>query len=128
MDQLGGSDHKPVLLRVEMNTARTATPTLSGWNYKKANWDHLTALADGIAVSINTRSKNTTRGAKAITEAIIKFAKEAIPRGARKNYRSYWTEELEELENEVNVARKEVKEHPSVVNNVILKRKTAKLH
>ncbi|GFS03620.1 hypothetical protein ElyMa_006475500 [Elysia marginata] len=54
-------------------------------------------------------------------------AKKAIPIGARKNYRPYWTEELEELENEVNVARKEVEEHPRVVNNVNLKRKTAKL-
>ncbi|GFR94977.1 RNA-directed DNA polymerase from mobile element jockey [Elysia marginata] len=127
MDQLGGSDHKPVLLRVEMNTARNATSTLPRWNYKKANWDHFTALTDELALSINARSKNTNRGAKAITEAIIKSAKKAIPRGARKNYRPYWTEGLEELENEINVARKEVEEHPSVVNNVSLKRKTAKL-
>ncbi|GFS25227.1 RNA-directed DNA polymerase from mobile element jockey-like [Elysia marginata] len=127
MDQLGGSDHKPVLLRVEMNTARNATSTLPRWNFKKANWDHFTAVTDELAVSINARSKNTNREAKAITEAIIKSAKKAIPRGARKNYRLYWTEELEELENEVKVARKEVEEHPSVVNNVNLKRKTAKL-
>ncbi|GFR72994.1 hypothetical protein ElyMa_000393500 [Elysia marginata] len=127
MDQLGGSDHKPVLRRVEMNTARNTTSTLSRWNYKKANWDHFTALTDELAVSINARSKNTNRGAKAITDAIIKSAMKAKPRGARKNYRPYWTEELEELENEVNVARKEVEEHPGVVNNVNLKRKTAKL-
>ncbi|GFR63031.1 hypothetical protein ElyMa_003594500 [Elysia marginata] len=57
-------------------------------------------------------SKNTNQGAKAIT-AIIKSAKKAIPRGARKNYKPHWTEELEE--------------HPSVVNNVNLKLKTAKL-
>ncbi|GFR61212.1 hypothetical protein ElyMa_000098100 [Elysia marginata] len=75
MDQLGGSDHKPVLLRVEMITARNATSTLPRWNYKKANWDHFTALTDKLAVSINARSKNTNQGAKAITEAIIKSAK-----------------------------------------------------
>ncbi|GFS03926.1 hypothetical protein ElyMa_002900200 [Elysia marginata] len=109
-----------------MNTARNATSTLPRWNYKKANWDHFTTLTDELAVSINACSKNTNLAAKAITEAIIKSAKKAIPRGARKNYRPYWTEELEELENEVNVARKEVEEHPSVVNNVNLKQKTAK--
>ncbi|GFS13943.1 hypothetical protein ElyMa_001410500 [Elysia marginata] len=87
-----------------------------------------TALTDELAVSINAHSKNTNQEAKAITKAIIKSAKKAIPRGVRKNYRPYWTEELEEFENEVNVARKEVEEHPSVVNNVNLKRKTAKLH
>ncbi|GFS05565.1 hypothetical protein ElyMa_006523500 [Elysia marginata] len=94
MDQLGGSDHKPVLLRVEKNT----TSTLPRWNYKKANWDHFTELMNELAVPINARSN---RGARAITEAIIKSAEKAIPRGARKNYRPYWTEELEELENEV---------------------------
>ncbi|GFS11578.1 hypothetical protein ElyMa_001351000 [Elysia marginata] len=111
-----------------MNTTRNATATLPRWNYKKANWDHSTALThDELAVPLNARSENTNRGAKVITEAIIKSAKKTIPRGARKNYRPYWTEELEELENEVKVARKEVEEHPSVVNSVNLKWKTAKL-
>ncbi|GFS23093.1 hypothetical protein ElyMa_005125300 [Elysia marginata] len=127
IDQLGGSDHKPVLLRVEVNTTRNTTSTLPRWNDKRANWDHFTALTDELAININARSKNTNRGTKAIIEAIIKSAKKAIPRGARQNYRPFWTEELEELENEVNVASKEVEEHPGVVNNVNLKQKTAKL-
>ncbi|GFR69730.1 hypothetical protein ElyMa_002057100 [Elysia marginata] len=114
-----------------MNTTRNATSTLPRWNYKKANWDHFTALTAKLAVTSTARSKNANRGTKAITEAIIKSAKKAIPvpRGARKNYRPrpYWTEKLEELENEIKVARKEVEEHPSIVNNVNLKRKTAKL-
>ncbi|GFS02434.1 selectin protein [Elysia marginata] len=59
MDQLRGSDHKPVLMRVEMNTTRNATSALPNWNYKKANWDHFTALTDKLAVPINARSKNT---------------------------------------------------------------------
>ncbi|GFR58008.1 E3 ubiquitin-protein ligase RNF34 [Elysia marginata] len=53
---------------------------------------------------MNARSKNPNRGARTITiKAIIKSAKKAILRGARKNYRPYWTEKLEE--------------HPSVVDN-----------
>ncbi|GFR72982.1 hypothetical protein ElyMa_002126900 [Elysia marginata] len=108
MDQLEGSDHRPVLLGVEMNTTRTR------WNYKKTNWDHFTSLTDELAVPINARGKKTNPLAKAITEVIIKSAKKAVPRGASKNYRRYWTEELEELENEVNVAGKEVEENPVV--------------
>ncbi|GFR76305.1 synaptophysin [Elysia marginata] len=35
MDQLGGSDHKPVLLRVEMNTARNAPPPFQDGTIKR---------------------------------------------------------------------------------------------
>ncbi|GFR97900.1 hypothetical protein ElyMa_002756800 [Elysia marginata] len=89
-----------------MSTTQNTTSTLPRWNYKKANLDHFTALMDELAITINAFNKNTNQGAGAITDGIIKSAKKAIPRGARQNYRPYWTEELEELENEVNVARK----------------------
>jgi hypothetical protein len=41
-DQLGGSDHRPVVLSI----TETATPVhaqLPRWNYKKANWEKIEA-------------------------------------------------------------------------------------
>ena len=56
----------------------------------------------------------------------MKAAKETIPRGARKNYRPYWTEELQELEDKVEAARVEAEQHPTVKNNIQLKACEAK--
>ena len=61
-----------------------------------------------------------------MNKAILEAATKSIPRGARKNYRPYWTEELQELENEVSNCREEVEPNPTVDNNIALKASTAK--
>ena len=58
--------------------------------------------------------------------AIHRAAIETIPRGARKNCRPYWTKELQDLEDQVNAARKKVENEPSEDNNINLKATTAK--
>ncbi|GFS16275.1 hypothetical protein ElyMa_001468800 [Elysia marginata] len=75
MGQLGGSDHKPVPIEVEMKITRNTTSALLRRNYKNANWDHFTALSDELAIPFNARSKNRNQGARAIIDTIIKSAK-----------------------------------------------------
>uniref|UniRef100_A0A0B7BRY3 Uncharacterized protein n=1 Tax=Arion vulgaris TaxID=1028688 RepID=A0A0B7BRY3_9EUPU len=45
--------------------------------------------------------------ARELSQAILKAAPENIPRGARKDYKPYWTAEVQKLENDLELARRE---------------------
>ena len=83
-DQLGGSDHRPVILSI----TETATPVhsqLPRWNYKKANWEKLETCTNELTKDIVTEGKNINNAVKIFNASIVKAAKESIPRGVRKN-------------------------------------------
>ena len=126
-DQLGGSDHRPITLTIDKLIQRRETPSFTRWNYKKANWDLFQLATNEMSQVINARSHKVDRAARYITEAILTAAKKNIPRGARKNYRPFWTDELEKLEDEVNKVRKDAEENPNINNNIKLKETTARL-
>ena len=126
-NQLGGSDHRPVILTIDNLAQRREAPHFTRWNYKKTKWDLFRSLTNEMSLGLNARSHKVDKVAKKITELTLKAAKRAIPRGSRKNYRPFWTEELEDLENEVNKARKDAEENPSIDSNIKLKETTARL-
>ena len=70
---------------------------------------------------IKTNHYNINQEVKSLNDCILKAAKETIPRGARKNYRPYWTAELQEMEDTVETARVDAEQRPTVQNNVHLK-------
>ena len=125
-NQLGGSDHRPVILTIDNLAQRGEALHFTTWNYKKAKWDLFRSLTNEMSLGLNARSHKVDKVAKKIIKLTIKAAKMAIPRGSRKNYRPFWTEELEDLENEVNKARKDVEENPSIDSNIKLKETTAR--
>ena len=51
---------------------------------------------------------------------------ETIPRGTRRNYKFYWSNELQELQDAMSKAREEVETKPSQENNTKLKLAKAK--
>ena len=61
-----------------------------------------------------------------LNKALLKAAAETIPRGARKNYKPYWTEELQALEDEVTSTRLLAEESPNEQSNISLKAATAR--
>ncbi|RUS73113.1 hypothetical protein EGW08_019135 [Elysia chlorotica] len=115
-DQLGGSDHRPIYLQLQ-GTSVHKNKTPPRWNYKKANWmlyKHRTSI---LASQIETKDKDINKIVKDFNACILKAAKEAIPRGARKNYKPYWTQELQKLQDEVEETRKEVETNPNQQNH-----------
>ncbi|XP_070209766.1 uncharacterized protein [Littorina saxatilis] len=126
LSQLGGSDHRPVKLAINLQYRPQNSTTFPRWNYKKADWNIFASLTDLYTRGLKTDDLNINRVTRNFNQAILKAASETIPRGARKNYRPYWTEELQELEDEVSSIREEVEENPSVDNNITLKAATAK--
>ena len=118
MEQLGGSDHRPILLTININNKLKDYKTFPRWNYKKANWDIFCKLSDDLISKIRVDCKNINKAASSFQSAILEAARKTIPRGARKNYRPFWTTELQELENHVATARDKVESDPSEENNI----------
>jgi ribonuclease HI len=124
--QLAGSDHRPVLLAINLQYRPSNPKTFPRWNYKKADWDMFANLSDEYCKGLKADDYNVNRVIRNFNQAVLKAASETIPRGARKNYRPYWTEELQELEDEVSRTRDEVEKDPTPENNIALKACTAK--
>ena len=126
LDPLGGSDHRPVKLSINLNYKPPDSKTFPRWNYKKADWGKFKRLTDKFSKSIKPADQNINRATTNFQKALLQAATESIPRGARKNYKPYWTEELQDLEDQVNSARQTVEETPNIENNIRLKALTAK--
>ena len=126
LDQLGGSDHKPILYQVTIDLQRQKKYIPPRWNYNKANWTKFAQLSDDLTMPINTKSRQLDKTAKKFQEAILEAAKQSIPRGSRNDYLPNWSKELETLHEEVTAARQEVERSPTIENNIALKAKTAK--
>ena len=124
--QWTGSDHRPVLLAIKLQYRPNNPKTFPRWNYKKADWEMFSRLSDEYCKGTKVDDFNVNRATKSFNQAVLKAASETIPRGARKNYRPYWTEELQELEDEVARTREEVENNPTLENNIALKAYIAK--
>ena len=84
LSQLGGSDHKPIKISLDLQYRTQKSSTFPRWNYKKANWERFSKLADQFTQRINNKRQNLNTKIKAFNQAVLKAAKESIPRGARR--------------------------------------------
>ena len=55
LSQLGGSDHKPVKISLDLQYRTQKSSTFPRWNYKKANWQCFSKLADQFTQKINNK-------------------------------------------------------------------------
>ena len=120
-DQLATSDHRPILIQIETTHLPIENPTLPRWNYKKANWNLFARLTDVYVTHINGKTNRINKSYTEFSRALLKAAKESIPRGARKNYIPNWSQHLELLHNETIKARNLAEESPTIENNIQLK-------
>ena len=59
-------------------------------------------------------------------KGIIQAAEETIPRGARKDYKPFWSNQLKELADELKEARDKAEKEPSQTNTILLQKAKAK--
>ena len=57
---------------------------------------------------------------------ILTAAQKTIPRGARRDYRPYWSQELQDLQDALSEARAAIEANPSQENNTKLQQAKAK--
>ena len=75
---------------------------------------------------VNTNGWNVNKMTAHFNQSVLDAAKSTIPRGARNNYKPYWSEELQDLEDDVSRTREEVENNPTVENNISHKASCAK--
>ena len=123
--QLGGSDHRPVVITIEgmqqENKAKHAR-----WNYKKANWGLFAIRTNELTKDLDVDGHNPNNVVKEWTNSIIKAAKETIPRGVTPNYKPYWDEELRKLHEDVTAARDEAEKDKSTEKHIYYQKCKAK--
>jgi len=116
-NQLGGSDHLPILLTVFLDEHNAKPQKKPSWNYKKADWTAFAALSDNICKESKLdSSENINKKVQCITECILQAAKKSIPRGNRKNYKPYWSEKLQNLHHKLTTTRSEMADSPTPEN------------
>ena len=116
-NQLGGSDHKPVLIIISKTSAPPVTKMPASWNYKKADWAKFTTQIEDGTRKFN-KSLSVRQATKQLTDLIIKAAYTSIPRGRRASYTPFWTKELQQLHENVSNARNEMEMEPSDANKI----------
>ena len=57
---------------------------------------------------------------KIFNASIVKAAKESIPRGVRKDYKPYWSNEMQKTHDELTRAREKAETNSSLENNIKL--------
>ena len=115
-EQLGGSDHKPVILTIAKQVIPYSGKLPPSWNYKKANWKLFSDLTDLYTKTVTLNKHSVDKNADAFTSAVLEAAKKSIPRGRRRNYKPYWNNTLNELHNELSKVRDEMEKHPTPQN------------
>ena len=120
-EQLGGSDHKPVILTLakQVNTSAgkmPPPPPPPSWNYKKADLKRFRELNDIHTKSITFSKHSVSKNASIFNSAVFKAAKESVPRGRRHEYKPYWNNALEKIHKELREARVEMERNPTPQN------------
>ena len=110
-DQLGKNDHLPITIHIaEVSRENEYCRKRASWNFKKANWNLYESHAESLKDINFTEDMN--KNVKDFTFGVLEAAKKSIPRGFRKDYKPYWSKELEELQQELIEARKSMEESP----------------
>ena len=115
-EQLGGSDHKPVILTLAKQVNTNAGKMPPSWNYKKVDWKRFRELTDIYTKSITFSKHSVNKNASNFNSAVLKAAKESIPRGRRHDYKPYWNNTLEKIHKELSEAREEMERNPTPQN------------
>ena len=84
LKQLATSDHKPVLIEIQVSKPRVDSNTLPRLNYNEADWTKFSLLTNQYTTGINCKTIKTDKSAKAFTTAILRAAKLTVEK-ARKD-------------------------------------------
>ena len=74
-------------------------------NYKKVNWPLYRHRTSILTNSIQVYGRDMNIVIKEFSNYVLQTAKECIPKGARKEYKPYWNENLNNKHNELTTAR-----------------------
>ena len=96
---------------IEKGYPSRATKAEPSRNIKKANWDLFKKLSDENVGKITLTDK-LDKNAKEFNSAILGAALKSIPRGKRRDYQHFWSDDLQKLHTELDRARERMGLNP----------------
>jgi hypothetical protein len=90
---------------IDLNLSNSYHKLIPCWNYKSADWNKFVVVSEVLCRNINFQKKRVSEMAGPFNKAILRAALDAIPRGAKTNCKPYWTQELQDLEEQVSATR-----------------------
>ena len=79
LSQLAGSDHRPVLLAINLQYRPSNPKTFPRWNYKKADWEMFSRLTNEYCKTVKADHFNVNKAIDSLNQSILGAASETIP-------------------------------------------------
>jgi len=114
--QLGGSDHRPVILQLDQRTQAKDFNPAPSWNYKKADWTTFKQLCEKECANLPLSTTNMHQNVVSYNKVLLSAASKSIPRGRQRNYDPSWSTELAKLQENLNKARDMMEKYPTDEN------------
>jgi len=112
------SDHSPILTSI-LGKKKKHYKRKARWNFRKANWKlYNEILEPKLQTILNTEQYTVDSLSEDITNAILEAASKSIPKGNRKNYKPFWTDEIQQAVTMRETARKKLVEEPTDSNKI----------
>ena len=126
LGMVGNSDHRPILTSILLKK-RKKFKQRTRWNFKKANWDLYREESNQKLQSVLTSDHaSVDELCDQVTKSILEAATKSIPRGYRKHYKPFWSEELQKAIDRRETARKNLEKDQNDDNKIAYNRECAK--
>ena len=100
------SDHRPILLKLDIAKQKSERKRKTRWNFRKADWNKFQREIDAaLPPQEDLHNMDTNQANESITAAILKAAQQSIPRGSIKNFKPFWNEKLDQAVQARQMAR-----------------------
>ena len=73
LDQLAGSDHRPVKISLDLDYKPQESKTCPRWNYKRAKWEKFSQLTDEYTQDIRIKNQDINKKIRTFNQAILIF-------------------------------------------------------
>ena len=122
-----GSDHSPILTSI-YSKKRKKYKRKTKWNFRRADWKLYQEKSDQKLKAVLDEDHSSVDSlCEGVSKAILDAATEAIPRGCRKNFKPFWSCELQEAVDRREAARKAVEKDPNDENKIKYNKECAKV-
>lgn len=94
-------------------------------NYK-AKWKLFSHCTNVLARDLQVQGRDINHVVRELNSFVLQAAHECIPRGTHKDYKPFWSNQMQELQDEMTEARQKIENHPSDENDTQLEQTKAK--
>ena len=122
-----GSDHSPILTSINPRQKKKFKRRTK-WNFKKADWGLYNELCNkGFKDIMEKEQTSVDDFCDDITKVILEAAAKSIPRGCRKMYKPFWTQDIQDAVDKRTTARIALEQTPTDENKAAYNRECAKV-